>query len=162
MNLTLCDYINDAIRVLVLLNGGRKRKTLMLNEYKIMQFDYFLKFPYTMVGIVAEKYGFENSIDEAYSFFHWQPDIIRYRNTINYLFAKGFISKDENSNYHITDLGVQAISRIENEYLHSIDKLCTDCVIPKIHNWTSKKIENEISNKANIIALRDLNDEKDN
>jgi len=45
-----------------------------------------------------EKYQLEQNFDEYYAFFHWQPDVIKYRQSLNYLFSKGFIDKTMDGN----------------------------------------------------------------
>lgn len=156
MILDFCDYMNDAIRILLLLNNVKSKKTLKMSEQKIKLFDYYLKFPYTMMGEKAEEYGFEESIDEYYSFFHWQPDLIKYRQALNYLIAKGFIIKNDESVYQITEIGVEVLQKIENEYLMKLNSFCSKCVIPRIYNLSEKKINEEINLNANIITLRGL------
>lgn len=162
MILDFCEYINDSLRILVLLKNAQSKKSLKLNEHKIKQFDYYLKFPYTMIGTDAEKFGFEESINEYYSFFHWQPDLIKYRQVFNYLLAKNFIVKDENSNYEITQLGLDALQKIDNDYLNRLNEFCLECVIAKIYKFSEKKIDQEIKYKANIISLRGLVGKNDN
>lgn len=156
MILDFCDYMNDTIRILLLLNNIKSKKSLKMSEYKIKLFDYYLKFPYTMMEKKAEEYGFEESINEYYSFFHWQPDLIKYRQALNYLIAKGFIIKNEESFYQITEIGMEALQKIENEYLIKLSSFCSKCVIPRIYNLSEKKIDEEIKLKANIITLRGL------
>lgn len=156
MILDFCDYMNDAIRILVLLNNVKLKKLSKMSEFKIKLFDYYLKFPYTMMEEKAEEYGFEESIDEYYSFFHWQPDLIKYRQALNYLIAKGFIIKNDESFYQITEIGIEALQKIENDYLIKLNSFCAKCVIPRIYNLSEKKIDEEIKLKANIITLRGL------
>ena len=93
MEINFTDYINDAVRILILLNASKSRKSLAMTERKIMLFDYYLKFPHTMLGDLSEISCDLQTLDEYYAFFHWQPDIIRYRRSINYLIAKGFVEK---------------------------------------------------------------------
>lgn len=162
MILDFCEYINDSIRILLLLKNVNSRKSLKMNEFKIKLFDYFLKFPYTMMETDAEKYGFEESIDEYYSFFHWEPDLVKYRQVLNFLIAKGFVIKDDNSTFKITELGIEALEKIDNDYLSNLNNLCSKCIIPKIYNWSEKKINEEIRLKANIISLRGLVKQNDN
>lgn len=57
------------------------------------------------------------NFDEYYAFFHWQPDLIRYRQSLNYLQAKGLIEKALEDNlivYRITDLGIAALNDIKH------------------------------------------------
>lgn len=156
MILDLCDYINDSVRMLVLLKNTASKKSLKMTEYKITLYDYFLKFPYTMMEKAAEKYGFEENIDEYYSFFHWQPDLVKYRQALNYLIAKGFVVKNDEICYQITELGIEALQKINNDYLNNLDAFCSECVIPNLYKLSDKNIGDDIQLKANIITLRGL------
>ena len=44
MEANFSDYINDAVRVLVLLNAVKDRKSIKVTEHKIKLYDYYLKF----------------------------------------------------------------------------------------------------------------------
>lgn len=156
MILDFCDYINDSIRILILLKNSKSRKSIKMNEYKIKLYDYYLKFPYTMMGTDAETYEFEENIDEYYSFFHWQPDLIKYRQALNYLMSKGFIIKDNESNYKITEIGEEVFQKIDNDYFRRLNGFCSEFVIPKVSKLSDKKIDEDIRLKANIISLRGL------
>lgn len=156
MILDFCDYINDSIRILILLNNTKTKKSINMNEYKIKLYDYYLKFPYTMMGTDAEIYEFGENIDEYYSFFHWQPDLIKYRQALNYLISKGFIIKDNESNYKITEIGEEVLKKFDNEYFRRLNGLCSEFVIPKVSKLSDKKIDDDIRLKANIISLRGL------
>lgn len=151
-----CDYINDSIRILILLNNSKSRKSLKMDDYKIKLYDYYLKFPYTMIGVDSKIYGFEENIDEYYSFFHWQPDLIKYRQALNYLISKKFIIEDNKSNYKITEIGEEVLQKINNDYFIRLNGLCSEFVIPKVSKLSNKKIEENIRLKANIISLRGL------
>lgn len=151
-----CDFINDAIRIMIILQCSKSRTSLKMDNNKITQFDYYLKFPYTMLEEKAEPYGFIENIDEYYAFFHWQPNVIQYRQVINYLIAKGFIVKDNDSFYQITDIGTEALNKIDNKYYSKLSEFCLKAVIPTIYNWSNKKIEQDIKTKANIITLRGI------
>ena len=45
MEINFTDYINDAVRISILLNAAQSRKSLVMTERKIMLFDYYLKLP---------------------------------------------------------------------------------------------------------------------
>ena len=90
METNFSDYVNDAVRVLVLLNAVKDRKSIKATENKIKLFDYYLKFPCTMLSNdfqITQQWNF----DEYYAFFHWKPNLVRYRQSLNYLRAKGLI-----------------------------------------------------------------------
>lgn len=151
MEVSFSDYINDAVRVLVLLNAVKDRKSVSVTEHKIKLYDYFLKFPCTMLGDSLQT-SRQWNFDEYYSFFHWQPDLMRYRQSLNYLQAKGLIEKLLKDNmivYKITDLGITALSNISSPYKEQLVKLA-DNFIPKVLKLSDTKIEQMIQEKSKI------------
>lgn len=150
MEVNFSDYINDAIRILILLNTLKDRKSVKVTENRIKLFDYFLKFPSTMFEDELPEHIVKWNFDEYYSFFHWQPDLIRYRQTLNFLQAKGLIErKIENSLgiYVISDLGVQAINSIDTPFKKRMDEIAT-MYIPNVAKLSDTKIEQIINEKS--------------
>lgn len=149
MEANFSDYINDAVRVLVLLNAVKDRKSIKVTEHKIKLYDYYLKFPCTMLSDdlpTPQQWNF----DEYYAFFHWQPDLIRYRQSLNYLQAKGLIEKALEDNlivYRITDLGIAALNDINSSYKERLVELA-NCFIPKVQRLSDTKIEKIIREKS--------------
>ncbi len=146
------DYINDAVRILILLDSVKDRKSLKMTESRIKLYDYFLKFPCTMLGSDLQNLGTKWNFDEYYAFFHWQPDLIRYRQSLNYLIAKGFIEKslaDSTILYTINDLGIEALNHIENSYKSDLIELAKN-FIPKVEKLSDSKIEQLIREKSNL------------
>lgn len=149
MEVNFSDYINDAIRVLILLDAVKDRKSIKVTAHKIKLYDYFLKFPYTMLG-ESWKTSHEWNFDEYYAFFHWQPDLIRYRQCFNYLQAKGFIEESLENNsiiYKITDLGTEALSNISNPYKEQLIELAGN-FMPTVLKLSDTKIEQMIQEKS--------------
>lgn len=165
MQLNFSDYINDAIRILVLLNGTQKHKSLKMTENKIKLYDYYLKFPHTMMKDFSPQHTDRENFDEYYAFFHWQPDLIRYRQSINYLISKGFVEKstvDKSAFFQITDLGIEALNSIDNPYKSKLIDL-TEACIPHIQKLSDSKIEESIRKKTNIFSRKGgLTDETKN
>ena len=91
MNVNFSDYMTDCVRILILISSAKKHKSIKLTENRIRLYDYYFRFPFTMIENEAKEAGVEMNVDEYYSFFHWQPDVIRYRQILNYLVAKGFV-----------------------------------------------------------------------
>lgn len=90
------------------------------------------------------------NFDEYYAFFHWQPDLIRYRQSLNYLQAKGLIEKALEDNlivYRITDLGIAALNDINSSYKERLVELA-NCFIPKVQRLSDTKIEKIIREKS--------------
>ena len=153
MEINFTDYLNDAVRILILLNAAKSRKSLAMTERKIMLFDYYLKFPHTMLSDLAEMSCDLQTFDEYYAFFHWQPDIIRYRRSINYLIAKGFVEKlfDKNQTLlRITCLGGEVVEQISTTYKNRMEKL-TSTFLPIVAKLSDTKIEEQIRSKSNIL-----------
>lgn len=153
MEINFTDYINDSVRILILLSGAKNRKSLVMTERKIMLFDYYLKFPHTMLSDLTDMSCDLQTLDEYYAFFHWQPDIIRYRRSINYLIAKGFVEKSFDKNQTvlgITCLGEKVIGQFNTTYKNSMEKL-TLTFLPMVAKLSDSKIEEQIRNKSNIL-----------
>lgn len=155
MNTNFSDYITDCVRVLVLIDSAGKYKTIKLTDNKIKLYDYYYKFPYTMLGDQVKEYGVELNVDEYYSFFHWQPDIIKYRQTINYLIAKGFVKSTDNNDkfYSITDIGKEVLNKIENPYKDRLINL-SDLIMKTVKQLSDTKINEEIRRKNNIMSRK--------
>lgn len=153
MEINFTDYINDSVRILILLNAAKSRKSLVMTERKIMLFDYYLKFPHTMLSDFTDMSCDLQSLDEYYAFFHWQPDIIRYRRGVNYLIAKGFVEKKFDNNQtvlSITCLGEEVVGQINATYKKRMEKL-TLTFLPMVAKLSDSKIEEQIRNKSNIL-----------
>ena len=142
-------YINDVVRVLVLLNSVKDRKSIKATESKIKLYDYYLKFPCTMLSDdfrITQQWNF----DEYYAFFHWKPNLVRYRQSLNYLQAKGLIEKVSEgtlSFYRITNLGIEALDSINSSYKDRLIDLANH-FIPKVQKLSDKKIEDIILEKS--------------
>lgn len=149
METNFSDYINDAVRILVLLYAAKDRKSIKITENKIKLYDYYLKFPSTMLSDnfqIAQRWDF----DEYYAFFHWKPNLVRYRQSLNYLQAKELIEKvseDALTIYRITDLGVEALTSINSPYKNRLIELA-NYFIPQIYRLSDKKIEKIILEKS--------------
>lgn len=153
MRINFSEYINDIARILILLNSVKNKKTHKMTENRIKLYDYYLKFPHTMIKEYSERKGFEMNFDEYYAFFHWQPDLICYRQSLNYLIAKKFVIRRDESNmsiYTITDLGVEALANIENSYKNQLIELTND-FIPMVVKLSDAKIDEIIREKSNIF-----------
>lgn len=132
---------------------AKDRKSLAMTERKLMLFDYFLKFPRTMLGDLTDVSSDLQTLDEYYAFFHWQPDIIRYRRCINYLISKGFAEKRFDKNQTvlcITSRGQEALGQINTAYKTRMEKLAST-FLPKVSKLSESKIEEQIRIKSNVV-----------
>lgn len=123
-----------------------------MTDRKIMLLDYYLKFPNTMLCDLNNAPDELQTLDEYYAFFHWQPDIIRYRQSLNYLLAKGFVEKRLNNHaiFIITDRGKEAINKINTAYKARMENL-TFTFFPLVIKLSDSKIEGQILAKSNIL-----------
>lgn len=154
MEINYTEHVNDSIRILILLNVARSRKSLSVTDRKIMLLDYYLRFPNTMLSDYCDLSADMQTLDEYYAFFHWQPDVIRYRKSLNYLIAKGFVEKRLERNqtiYSITDRGIEAIGKINTKYKTHLEKL-TFAFFPVISKLSDSKIEDQIRAKSNVFV----------
>ena len=124
-------------------------------------YDFFLRFPKTMAPTKEQSQEEDVSFEEYYSFFHWQPDIIRYRQATNYLIAKGFAEKGIEDNvvvYKITDLGKTVIEKLNNPYKNQLTELMINNVKP-LSKLSDKRIEEMIQEKSKQHIKRGIMNE---
>lgn len=151
-NVSFSDYINDSIRILLIADAFKEKKSFKLSDTKIKLYDYYLKFPKTMFEKDDIEEGYKNNLDEYYAFFHWQPDIIRYRRNINFLIAKGLLTKtadNGNVQYAITSEGTMLLSGLKSPQIGRISNLLP-LITKNISKLSDSKIEEEIRRKANV------------
>lgn len=152
-NISFTDYINDSIRILIIAHTIKDRKSIKLTENKIKLYDYYLKFPNTMLESASFDEDIKFNFDEYYAFFHWQPDLVRYRRSINYLISKGFVNKCFENNdlfFIITDKGIEVMNKLSNNYKNRLVKLANR-MIKEVAKLSDTKIEEEIKRKASIF-----------
>lgn len=151
------EYITDCVRILVILASTKKYKSIKLTENKIKLYDYYFKFPYTMLGNKVENFGVDMTVEEFYSFFHCQPDIIKYRQIINYLISKGFIQCIDNNGtiFSITETGEAVLDEIKNPYKERLIVM-SDIIVDTLKNMSDTKINEEIQSKNNILSRKEL------
>lgn len=155
--ISMDEFVLDIIRVLVLIKTFEDEKTI-INDEKIRLFDYYLKFPHTMLEESKDD-NIKINFDEYYSFYHWKPNIIHYRKVMDYLLAKNFVIRTEKSGYIITERGTGCIAQVESQYFFEL--LDYAKVLKEKHKRSSNKnIEIEILEKSNILREW-LGDNKD-
>lgn len=151
------DYINDSVRLLIILEtANRLKSTHRITESRIKLYDYYLKFPHTMFNDELIHDETKENFDEYYAFFHWKPDIVRYRSNLNYLIAKGLIEKRmEGSHlfYVVCPKGIESLSKMKSGYKQRLVAL-SDKSFQMNSNLSEKKIEEDIAKKTNIVLRR--------
>jgi hypothetical protein len=148
------DFINDSVRILILLDTANSLKpNLHMTENRIKLYDYYLKFPRTMMCDDVDIEEAKENFDEYYAFFHRQPDIARYRISLNFLISKGLIQKDIKNNdicFQILPNGSEALEKIKSNQKETL--FCyANTIIPIISKLTDKNIEEEISKRTNLL-----------
>ena len=156
MNVNFSDYMTDCVRILILISSAKKHKFIKLTENRIRLYDYYFRFPFTMIENEAKEVGLEMNVDEYYAFFHWQPDVIRYRQILNYLVAKGFVmieNENDEKIFCITEIGDEVIQKIENSYKDKL-LILSDPIMKKLKNVSDTKIGDEIRQKTNLLSKK--------
>jgi len=155
---SLSEFINDVFRILIIAKSLKDVKSVKLTEYKIMQCDYYLKFPHTMFGSDISEDTFKENFNEHYAFYHWKPDIIVYKNVLRYLLAKELISKTLSSTntvlYTITDSGIEAIDALRSNYkTHLLD--ISERMAARIKKLSSDTaIDNDIHDRTSLLSRK--------
>lgn len=146
-DISFTDYIYDSLRILTLVCAWTKSKSFALTENKIRLYDYYLKFPSTMLGNDENR-----NIDEYYSFFHWQPDIVKYRKILYFLISKGLITREYRDDvcYQITDLGSSLLNSLSNNKVIICWTNQSSSIAKTIGKKSDSEIDREIKNKINI------------
>lgn len=156
-SISFTEYINDSVRLLIILEAANRLKlTHRVTETRIKLYDYYLKFPHTMLDNALVRDETKDNFDEYYAFFHWKPDVVRYRSNLNYLIAKGLIEKqlqDSDLFFEICPQGIEALSKMKSGYKQRLAELATK-VFPVISKLSDKKIEEDIAKKTNILLRR--------
>ena len=156
MNVNFSDYMTDCVRILILISSAKKHKSIKLTENRIRLYDYYFRFPFTMIENEAKEVGLEMNVDEYYAFFHWQPDVIRYRQILNYLVAKGFVmieNENDEKIFCITEIGDEVIQKIENSYKDKL-LILSDPIVKKLKSVSDTKIVDEIRQKTNLLSKK--------
>lgn len=144
------DILFNSIRILVLISKFESRKSFELNLEKIMYFDFYLRFPNTMVRDKKIKELTKYNFDEHYSHYHWKPNRDKYHVFIRYLLSKSLINKVILNNkfcYRISSKGKEFINNLKSDYYNKIDVIA-NYIKSDISRLSNKKIEQEIINKS--------------
>lgn len=118
--MSFTDYINDSVRLLIILETSNRLKPAhKITENRIKLYDFYLKFPCAMLDEDLMQDGIKANFDELYAFFHWKPDVAKYRSNLNYLIAKGMIEKRlEGTDLFFTvyPQGAEALKKMKSGY----------------------------------------------
>ncbi len=149
--LLLGNIVMDSIRILLLISKFDKAKNT-LNIEKIMMYDYYLKYPNTMIGSDKLSIDTKYSFYEYYAFFHWKPNISEYNKTLSYLLAKGLISKELRSKemcYIITEKGLEVINSLKSSYKNTLLEVL-NYIKTNVTKMKDSDVEKEILHRTSI------------
>jgi hypothetical protein len=143
------DLISNSLRLLILISKFEKRKSFRLNIEKIMLYDFYMKFPKTMINDEDLIGSFSETFLESYSYFHWKPNRERYRQFLNFLLSKDIIAREIIQNdfcYRINQKGLSIISQLNTDYAKRLSKI-GDYVYKNISKLSDENIEKDILSK---------------
>lgn len=149
----IINIVMDSIRVLILIAKFEEKKSFKLNLDRIMLYDYYMKFPNTMIESKNFKVSIKYNFYEYYSFYHWKPDYNNYTKILKHLMSKGLIEREFKNRefyYCSTELGFEFIKQLNSGYkqvLDSVAEFIKDSVSKKKDN----EVEQEILCRTNII-----------
>lgn len=147
------ELVISSMRVLSLLEAFKKNKTYQMTFDKIILFDFYMKFPQTMIRNGDDMSNFD--FEELYSFFHAHPDRDNYHRILNFIFSKRLVSKEIlNSSfiYKITDVGIEVVNNIKNPFS---DRMRANALLIKKN--ISKMSETKIKEEINSRSLNNIN-----
>lgn len=148
----ISNLIMDSLRLLILISKFEYRKTFKLTLDKIILYDYFMKFPNTMLNDNEYVTISETDFYEYYSYYHWKPNQNEYLEILNYLMSKGLIDRQIEGNkffYLSTNDGNDLVNSIQSYYKIKLDKIAT-FVKSNISKLSESQTENLILEKINI------------
>ncbi|MBU8878262.1 hypothetical protein BGM26_04575 [Bacillus sp. FJAT-29790] len=149
LNLVNRDLILNSTRILILISKFETKKTFKLNLYKIMLYDFYMKFPQTMLSKEVRNNN-SKDFNEFYSYFHWQPDRDEYNLYLRYLIGKKLIDKiiiGTDLCYRINEKGINVLKRLESSYSYEL-KSIADYIKKEISKLSDSIIESQIVNES--------------
>jgi len=154
-NAFISNIIMDSIRILILISKFEIKKSFKLNIEKIMLYDYYMKFPNTMIETNSLNIDIKYNFYEYYSFYHWKPVISDYMRILKYLLSKDLIKRNLDKDkkeyyYEITDKGQNFIDQLSSNYKKVLDKI-SEFVKNNISIKKDSEVEQEILYKTNVI-----------
>lgn len=149
LNLVNRDLILNSTRVLILISKFESRKAYKLNSTKIMLFDFYMKFPVTMLPKEVEL-STKEDFNESYSFFHARPDREEYQLYLRYLVSKRLVDRVILGNdfcYRVNNRGKEVVQNMESDYSFELHKIA-DYIKRNITKLSESAIEDAILNKS--------------
>ncbi|MEC0710133.1 hypothetical protein P8881_21620 [Bacillus haynesii] len=156
LNLVNRDLILNSTRLLILMSKFETKKSFRLNINKIMLFDFYMKFPNTMIPNRDDLLNKED-FNEYYSFFHWQPNIDEYHLYIRYLLSKELVNQiniDNDFCYQINQKGKEVLENINTLYATELHKIAV-YIKKELSTLSESRIEQSI---IDMSLKKDRND----
>nr|WP_143757669.1 ABC-three component system middle component 2 [Paenibacillus sp. FSL H7-0326] len=116
---------------------------------RVMLYDFFMKFPRTMIPSNEITEGEIKDFSERYSYFHWQPDREEYNLYLRYLLSKDLVQKRIISNeysFYINQNGKDVLGQMQSSYYKELAKL-SKYIKQSLSNLSDTKVESMIIEK---------------
>ncbi|SFA81847.1 MULTISPECIES: ABC-three component system middle component 2 [unclassified Bacillus (in: firmicutes)] len=152
LNLVNRDLILNSTRLLILISEFDSKKSFKMNINKIMLYDFFMKFPQTMLP-KKEIEEEQRDFNEFYSFFHWQPDREEYNLYLRYLLSKKLIQRNIMDNdfcFKINELGKEVIVKMESSYSVELGHIAK-YIKKELSKLSDTKVESMIIKKVGMV-----------
>ncbi|GCD11311.1 ABC-three component system middle component 2 [Clostridium tagluense] len=146
------NIVLDSIRILILISKFEAKKTFKMTIDKIMLYDYYMKFPNTMIDKNTMEINIDCNFYEFYSFYHWKPNIIDYNKVMRYLVAKELVKRavDKQFYYTATNKGYKFLNELNSEYKNSLN-IIANIIKTNIAKMSDGEVEQEIQEKNNVF-----------
>ncbi|TDL80961.1 ABC-three component system middle component 2 [Peribacillus frigoritolerans] len=152
LNLVNRDIILNSTRLLILISEFDSKKSFKMNINRIMLYDFFMKFPRTMLPN-KEIQGDQKDFNEFYSFFHWQPDREEYNLYLRYLLSKKLIQRkivDNDFCFRINEMGKDVIEKMESSYAVELGRVAM-YIKKELTKLSDTKVESMIIEKVGMV-----------
>ncbi|WJX08196.1 MULTISPECIES: ABC-three component system middle component 2 [Bacillus cereus group] len=155
LDLVNSDLILNSTRVLILISKFESKKSFKMNINKIMLYDFYMKFPQTMLPKEIKNIR-KRDFNEYYSYFHLQPNRDEYNLFLRYLVSKRLVDKIISGSdfcYRINERGNEVLKSLESEYFLELNSIA-EFVKKEVSKLSDSKIESEILE----LSLRNRDD----
>lgn len=143
------DLLFNSMRILILLFELNKKKSVKLTFEKIITYDFYLKFPKTMLSDYLSEMQLTNNFTEYYSYYHWTANRDRYHNFLGCLIGKNLVNRKLDGTaflYEITDSGKELVDGLNSDYAKELLKIA-EVIRTKNAELSEQKIQDRIKVK---------------
>ncbi|HFU7085163.1 MULTISPECIES: ABC-three component system middle component 2 [Bacillus cereus group] len=152
LNLVNRDLILNSTRILILIAEFDSKKSFKMNLNRIMLYDFYMKFPRTMLP-KKEIREEQRDFNEFYSFFHWQPDRTEYNLYLRYLLSKNLIQRkiiDNDFSFRINELGKEVLEKMKSTYATELGSIAK-YIKKELSKLSDTKVESMIIEKVGMV-----------